>query len=163
MMSVPSEPVDYEAKPAEPSRVRLKPTTSTLRNSGYVDGAWWPRSRDLTAESPALFAALAARLGGVERMAYHLGEWQQADRRLEVGAMRVRLGGFNHQSANTVDIVGSAGQRITLLVVPPETSSANAEKIALAASDGQNVDPVAVLLARVAGRNGMPRPAPAHG
>jgi hypothetical protein len=32
-------------------RLKLKPKAPT---TGYVDGAWWPRSRDLSAELPAL-------------------------------------------------------------------------------------------------------------
>jgi uncharacterized protein DUF5994 len=161
MTSVPSHPADPEADSAElPSRVHLKPATPDPGDPGYVDGAWWPRSRDLTAELPALFAALAARLGVIERMAYHLGEWQSAIRLLQTGTTRVKLGGFRFQGANTVDIVGSGSHRITLLVVPPETAPENAEKIALAAADGHNLDTVDHLLARVAGRNGMPRPRP---
>jgi len=160
MTSVPHDPALSEADPAEQSpRVHLKPATPDPGNPGYVDGAWWPRSRDLTAELPALFTALATQLGAIERMAYHLGEWQHTDRLLETSSARVRLGGFRFQSANTVDVVG-AGRRITLLVVPPETSPADAEKIALAAADGHNIEPVDRLLALVAGRNGMPRPVP---
>ncbi|WP_410639151.1 DUF5994 family protein [Amycolatopsis sp. lyj-346] len=42
-------------------RLRLKPKAPT---TGYVDGAWWPTSRDLTAELPPILAVLAVRLGG---------------------------------------------------------------------------------------------------
>lgn len=162
MTSIPQGPAAPEANPAEqPSRVHLKPATPTQGDQGHVDGAWWPRSRDLAAELPALFAALATRLGVIERIAYHLGEWQPAVRRLATGATRVKLGGFHYQAANTIDVIGSGNRRITLLVVPPETSDATANKIALAAADGRNIERVDSLLARVAGRNGMPRPRPA--
>jgi hypothetical protein len=40
-------------------RLRLKPKGPT---TGYVDGAWWPRSADLVGELPELFAVLAVRL-----------------------------------------------------------------------------------------------------
>jgi hypothetical protein len=165
MTSVPHDPaVASDADSAEqPSRVHLKPAPPNPGDPGYVDGAWWPRSRDLAAELPALFAALAARLGAIERMAYNLDEWQPAVRRLAAGDTRVRLGGFHHQGANTIDVVGTRGSRVTLLVVPPDTSDATARKIALAAADGHNVESVDTLLARVAGRNGMPRPRPASG
>lgn len=162
MTSVPHGPAAPDADPAEqPSRVHLKPATPTPGDLGYVDGAWWPRSRDLAAELPALFTVLATRLGAIERMAYNLGEWQPTDSWLATTATRVKLGGFRNQGANTIDILGSGNRRITLLVVPPETSAANANKIALAAADGHNVDRVDTLLGRVAGRNGMPRPRPA--
>lgn len=163
MTSVPHDPaVTPEADSAEqPSRVQLKPAEPTTVDAGHVDGAWWPRSRDLATELPALFAALATRLGAVERMAYNLDEWQPANRRLDTGNTRVRLGGFHSQGANTVEVAGADGLRVTLLVVPPETSAASARKISLAAADDHNVERVDTLLARVAGRNGMPRPRPA--
>jgi hypothetical protein len=46
-------------------RRRRKPKAPT---TGYVDGAWWPRSRDLAAELPVLIAVLAARLGSIVRV-----------------------------------------------------------------------------------------------
>jgi hypothetical protein len=147
---------------AAPSRVHLKPVTPSAAGVGYVDGAWWPRSRDLAAELPALFATLAGNLGTIERLAYNLDEWLPAARRLDVGGTSVRLGGFHYQGADTIDVTGARRGRVTLLVIPPDTSAANAAKIAAAASDGLNVDRVGTLLARVAGRNGTPRPFPAR-
>lgn len=159
MTSVPHDPaVTSEAESAEqPPRVELKRAAPTTEDPGYVDGAWWPRSRDLAAELPTLFAALTARLGVIERVAYNLAEWDPAARRLET----VKLGGFHYQGAHTIDVSDTHGVRVTLLVVPPETPAANARKIAEAAADTHNVERVDTLLARVAGRNGMPRPRPA--
>jgi len=51
--------------PATEPRLRLKPAAPAM---GHVDGAWWPRTRDLTAELPALLAAVAARLGRIDRV-----------------------------------------------------------------------------------------------
>lgn len=48
---------------SQPPRLSLKPTGLT---TGQVDGAWWPRSRDLSVELQGLAAALTDRLG-VER------------------------------------------------------------------------------------------------
>jgi hypothetical protein len=165
MTSVPHDPaVTSDADSAEqPSRVQLKPAAPTTGDAGHVDGAWWPRSRDLAAELPALFAALVTRLGVIERMAYNMNEWRPAARRLETGGTRIKLGGFHSQGANTIDVTSSRGLRVTLLVVPPETQAATARKIAQAAADGGNVERVDTLLARVAGRNGMPRPRPVPG
>jgi hypothetical protein len=165
MTSVPQDPAAApDAVLAEqPSRVHLKPSAPIARDSGYVDGAWWPRSRDLTAELPALFTALATQLGAITRIAYNLDEWQPANRRFETGGTRVKLGGFHSQSADTIDVTSSGGRRVTLLVVPPETPADDAQKISLAAAEGGNVERADTLLARVAGRNGMPRPRPAPG
>jgi hypothetical protein len=53
-------------------RLRLKPRGPV---TGFVDGGWWPRSRGLPAELPALVAVLAVRLGPVESVSYNLDEW----------------------------------------------------------------------------------------
>src|SRR4051812_35019694 len=43
------------------ARLELKPN---FPRTGFVDGGWWPRSRDLRAELPDLIASLSAQLGG---------------------------------------------------------------------------------------------------
>jgi hypothetical protein len=60
--------------PASPTtdRLSLKPESAT---TGFVDGAWWPASRDLAAEVSSLIAALADRAGAVERISYNLDAW----------------------------------------------------------------------------------------
>jgi len=49
--------------------MKLKPKAPA---TGYVDGAWWPRSRNLSAELPALQAVLAVRLGRIRRVSDNL-------------------------------------------------------------------------------------------
>jgi hypothetical protein len=46
------------APPVHTPRLRLKPKAP---QSGYVDGAWWPHSEDLTAELPDLLSVLSAQ------------------------------------------------------------------------------------------------------
>jgi hypothetical protein len=55
--------------PRQTPRTRLKPKAPA---TGYADGVWWPRPRDLSAELPALLAALAVRLGRVQRVCHNL-------------------------------------------------------------------------------------------
>jgi hypothetical protein len=124
----------------------MKPPTATTKHAGYVDGAWWPRSRDLSGELPALLTALTGRLGTIERMAYRITEWRPAARRVDGAGRSVKLGGFHHQGAHTVDVRASSGTRVTLLVIPPDTESADAEDIALTTATAGNVDTVATLL-----------------
>lgn len=124
-------------------RLKLKPKAPT---TGHVDGAWWPRSRDLSAELPALLAVLAVRLGRVQRVSYNLTEWDAAPRRLTIDGRPVRLGGFHSQHAHTVDVIGLNGPRITLLVVPPETGQATAHQVLMRASRRGNIDDIDELL-----------------
>lgn len=106
-------------------RLSVKPP---LPVTGFVDGAWWPRSRDLSRELPALLAELNERLDGIERVSYHLGDWGPTPRRISADGLVVRLGGFRFQHAGTVDVLGPR-MRVTLLVIPPTTSPKVAEKV----------------------------------
>lgn len=126
-------------------RVGLKPDGPA---SGDVDGAWWPGSWDLAGELPALAALLAARLGWVERVTYNLSVWDPAPRRVTVDGRVVRLEGFVSQPAEVVTVVGRGGRlRLTLLVVPPDTDPATAERVVARASRPGNAENIRTLLA----------------
>jgi uncharacterized protein DUF5994 len=135
----------------EPSRqmlrLKLKPKAPA---TGSVDGAWWPRSRDLSTELPALLTVLAIRLGGVERVSYNLATWDAAPRRLDVNGRRLRLGGFHAQHPHTVDLIGANGTRLTLLVLPPGADPVAAHRTLMTASRRDNVDSIDGLLAATA-------------
>jgi hypothetical protein len=122
----------------------LRPEAPT---TGYVDGAWWPRSRDLLAELPALLKELAVRLAGIHRVSYHLGEWDVAPSRVTLDGDRLRLSGFRSQPARTVDLIAADRSRITLLVIPPDADDAGADRTMALAAAPDNVDTVAELLA----------------
>src|ERR1700759_3625480 len=94
-------------------RLRLKPKAAP---TGYVDGGWWPRSRDLAVELPALAHVLAVRLGRVTRVAFALEAWDTAPRQITVDGAVVRLEGFHSQDQYVVHLSGSDGQRTGLLV-----------------------------------------------
>jgi Family of unknown function (DUF5994) len=128
--------------PREPLRLRLKPKAPT---TGWVDGAWWPRSRDLAVELPGLLAVLVVRLGRIERVSYHLGEWGPTVGKISCGGGVVRLGGYRTQHADTVDVL-AALHRATLLVVPPEASALTAHAALMAAGYRGNTDDVETLL-----------------
>jgi hypothetical protein len=122
-------------------RLRLKPKAAA---TGFVDGGWWPRSRDLAVELPGLLAVLAVRLGRIERVSYHLGDWDPTVARLIFEGGVVRLGGYRAQHADTVDVI-AARQRVTLLVVPPQTSSQAAHEALMSAGHRDNTDDIEAL------------------
>ncbi|HEU5475308.1 MAG TPA: DUF5994 family protein [Actinophytocola sp.] len=126
-------------------RLRMKPKAPT---TGFVDGAWWPRSLDLSAELPALLAVLAVRLGPIQRVSYNLADWEPVERRLDIGGHTVRLGGFHSQRTDTIDVIGADGVRITLLVVPPPTPPDAAHVMLMAAAHRGNNDQIDELLSR---------------
>ena len=59
----------------------------------------------------------------------------------------VRLGGYRAQHADTMDVL-AAGQRVTLLVVPPETPAQTAHAALMAAGHRGNTNDVETLLRR---------------
>lgn len=127
------------------ARLELKPSAPA---TGHVDGAWWPRSRNLAVELPALAAELAGRIGPVERLSYNLTAWSATARKVTVDGAIVRLEGFRAQHPDTVDVLG-AQQRLTLLVVPPEASPQAAQRALLEAGQPGNTDNIEELLTPV--------------
>ena len=122
------------AGPENTPRLRLKRKAPI---SGYVDGAWWPHSDDLTTELPDLLAVLSVRLGRVDRVLYKLNDWAKAPTKLATGGRAVRLDGYRLQPPNTIEVLGLNRSRIVLLVVPPHTDPdrAHATMMAAAAPD----------------------------
>ncbi|MGW6442820.1 DUF5994 family protein [Lentzea sp. NPDC055074] len=142
--SIAPPAITASEQPRYPLRLRLRPKALT---TGYVDGAWWPRSRDLAAELPALLAVLAVRLGEMPRVSYNLGEWDTAPRRITFSGEPVRLSGFWSRPAHTVDVVAGDRRRLTLLLVPPDAEPSAAHDAMTHAAERENIDTVEVLLA----------------
>jgi len=88
---------------------------------------------------------LAVRLGRIERVTYHLGDWDPSARKIVVDGSVVRLGGFRSQRAGTVDVLAEL-HRVTLLVVPPGSAPGPAHGVMLTAGHRDNADSVAELL-----------------
>jgi Family of unknown function (DUF5994) len=131
-------------QPEHTPRLRLKPKAP---QSGYVDGAWWPHSDDLAAELPDLLAVLSVRLGRIDRVMYNLNEWGRQPAKLATGGRLVRLNGYRRQPPNTVEVLGLYGNRIVLLVVPPDTDPDVAHEAMMTAAAPKDTSMVGNLLA----------------
>jgi hypothetical protein len=142
-VSIRPQPADI---PVSEARLSLKPFS---RHPGMVNGAWWPRSRDLTAELPALVAVLDKAWGQMNRVTVNVRMWPQVPKRVRTGAHIVRLGWFDaEQDPNDLCLLsyGSAPGRWDLLVVPPETDPERAAQLMDAASDLGNKQTASALL-----------------
>jgi len=145
-MTPPQDRTDvgrHHTPPEHTPRLRLKPKAP---HTGYVDGAWWPHSDDLTTELPDLLAVLSARLGPIDRVLYKLTDWAKAPAKLATGGRVVKLDGYRLQPPNTVEVLGLNGNRIILLVVPPHTDPDRAHATVMAAAAPDNDSTVDGLL-----------------
>ena len=140
----PSLEAERHRGPSRTPRLRLKPKAPL--HTGYVDGAWWPWSDDLTLEIPDLLAVLSVRLGVIDCVIYNPNDWSAAPRKFATGGRRVRLGWFRSLPRNTVEVIALNGTRVILLVVPPHTDPDEAHATMMAAAAPDNAATVDGLL-----------------
>ncbi len=131
------------APPEHTPRLRLK---SKAPQSGYVDGAWWPHSDDLTAELPDLLSVLSVRLGPIGRVIYNINEWATPPAKFATGGRMVRLDGYRLQPPSTVEVLGLNSTKIVLLVVSPHADPAQAHAAMMTAAGPKNASTVENLL-----------------
>lgn len=131
---------------SSPLRLALKPVAPP---TGHVDGAWWPRSRDLRAELPALAEALADRIGAVSGVVFASASWTPAPPRVELGGRTVALVGFASSGTDVVQVRGADRRRVDLLVVPPEADALEARDAMVLAAGPDDARRPAELLASV--------------
>ncbi|WP_319447393.1 MULTISPECIES: DUF5994 family protein [unclassified Mycobacterium] len=117
-------------------RLRLKPAR---RSSGSVQGAWWPRTNQLCTELPRLLAALAPRLGYIDRIVVDETTWAPASLQMDVGDRSLVLEGSSDASTNVLSVLGKGFGRLDLLVVPPTTDPARAYSAVMTASRPDDV------------------------
>ena len=104
-----------------------------------LDGAWWPRTRDLTQELPALVEELDRRGIRVARVAYNPDLWRPAPQRLDADGRTIRLGWFRNLDRQLLNMTGdSSCGRVDFLVVPADTTAAAAEHAFSAATGRAN-------------------------
>jgi len=92
-----------------------------------------------------MLSVLVVRMGRIERVSDHLGEWAHTLHKISCGGGVVRFEGYRSQHANTVDVLAAA-PRVTLLVVAPEASAHTAHVALLTAGHRGNTDDVDTLL-----------------
>lgn len=116
---------------------------------GYIDGAWWPRSRDLGAELPVLLDALWGAGRDVIRVTYNTSAWAPAPQRMQIRHRLVRLGAFTSSDPHTVRCSDAWGLvRVDVLVIDPDTEPALAQRTLALAARSDSMLRVAEILAR---------------
>jgi hypothetical protein len=146
-------------RPVAPPGLRLQ-LDPAMAGTGVVDGGWWPRSRDPDAELPGLIAGLDTSLGPITRVALNLDAWDTAPRRVAVHGRRLRVGWFRNMDPDTIGVTRAFRDRVALLVIPPEATTAAAGIAMTMAADGANsAGPADILAAAgIGGQDPAPMP-----
>jgi len=121
----------------------LKPADQRF---GSLQGAWWPRSTQLTAELPLLLAALWSRLGRFDRVIYDENAWAPAPLLLRFRGSEVVLDGSPNRSINRISLIRKDAESLVLLVVPPYTSPTRAYTAVMTAAKPDDVSTTDELL-----------------
>jgi hypothetical protein len=132
--------------PAIAVRLRLKQPGN---HPGLVNGAWWPRSRDLARELPPLVAALDPVWGRIYHVTVQVDMWPEIPKKVVAGEHVLRVGWFDaEQDRNDLCLISlRGGERWDLLVVPPELDAGTAERLMVDATTSGNLQSASALLA----------------
>jgi hypothetical protein len=123
----PSPPLTPTPTASGEARISLRQPVS---EAGYVDAAWWPRSRDLAAELPALFDALWTARRDVDRVSYNLPFWEPTPRRMHIDERVAHVHGYHIQDPLVLTVFDTSGdEHIDILVVRPEADADFAERV----------------------------------
>ncbi|MFB7025268.1 MULTISPECIES: DUF5994 family protein [unclassified Streptomyces] len=141
----------------------VRPGTALLRletthsRQGLLDGAWWPRTRDVEQELPPLVTALTEHLGPLTRVGLDASAWNGIPPRLTVDERVVHLDSFS-VGDDTVLITRGDNDHFSLMVVPPDTAPEAARTaMARAVHTGNTTRAAEILLAE------LPHPAAPSG
>ncbi|MFD5520138.1 DUF5994 family protein [Streptomyces sp. NPDC127066] len=108
-------------------RLRLSAQPAQGRMPRRIDGAWWPRSTDLTSELPRLLGGLPPGWGHISSVLVDEAVWAPFPGRLLVADQLVRLHRATSRHApSTVCLLAPGRGRWDLLVVPPAATEAEA-------------------------------------
>ncbi|WP_137988402.1 DUF5994 family protein [Streptomyces vilmorinianum] len=118
---------------APPLSARLSLTPKTTL-AGLLDGAWWPRSSDLTAELPPLVDTLEQRYGRITRVMVNPTRWPVVPHKVPATGHTVHVGWFTEQDPDKMILLSYTVGRCDLLVIPPETEPAAAARLMTAAA-----------------------------
>ncbi|MFF3336771.1 DUF5994 family protein [Streptomyces sp. NPDC002888] len=129
----PSPTLDEDRSSSSSLRLSLAPAGPA---PALLDGAWWPRSRDLVAELPSLTAVLDPLWGRITRVTVNPTHWPVVPRKVPVAGHVVNVGWFlPEQDPHELLLLSYHMGRWNLLVVPPQTAPVSAAWLMAAASD----------------------------
>jgi hypothetical protein len=124
-------------------RVPLRIRLDNGFQSGHVDGAWWPQSRDLQVEAADLVDHFPHLIGSIERLLFSRPDWDAvagapSARRIQAHRGPVKVGSFPSDDTHLMIVKMTSGARLRLLVIPSDTAPAEATRVMDLAADERN-------------------------
>ena len=114
---------------------------------GFLDGGWWPRSTDLSAELPALLEVLWTAGRDITRISFRADAWNPAPPEMIIEGRRVDLSCDDYQNPLLISATDSTRQDIIdLLVIPCQTEPVAADRMLRLASEPGNANSPARVL-----------------
>jgi len=144
----------------KPGTALLRLETTRLRE-GILDGAWWPRSRDIAAELPCLITELSRYLGPITRVGLDASAWEELPTRLIIDDRVVHLDSFP-VGDDTVLITRGDRDHFSLLVVPPQATPDAARAAMAQAVRADNITSAEQILIDTGTHPAHPDPDPAE-
>ncbi|MEU6893045.1 DUF5994 family protein [Streptomyces sp. NPDC046557] len=128
----------------KPGTALLRLETTSLRE-GLLDGAWWPRTRDIETELSALISVLTGDLGPITRVGVDASAWDGLPTRLVIDGRVVHLDS-DPVGDDTVLITRGRNDHFALLLVPPDTTVDAAREAMARAVRADNITQAAQIL-----------------
>ena len=109
-----------EAPVTRQTRGSLRLRLSASPGQATLDGAWWPRSRDIDVEVADLVNHFPASIGRVYRVLFSRPDWDTRPHTVAVARGRIKTGSFPRDDTHMVMLRMSTVNDLRLLVVPPD-------------------------------------------
>ena len=114
------------SQPSSSARLALCERDQSL---AAIDGAWWPKNKDLTAELPDLLAVFGLWIGVVHRVVYDPRAWLPAPTRLIRHSEMVSLSPYRLVFSDMIYLIGTHSRDAVLFVLSPSTSGEEARRL----------------------------------
>jgi hypothetical protein len=134
---------------SSPSRVTRLALCERDQTRCAVDGAWWPKSLDLSSELPDLVAVFGSWIGQVHRVVYDPSVWLPAPARVIRRSEMVSLDPYRLVFSDTIYLMGTHSRDAVLFVLSPSSSGEEARRVLCEVSSSAQPMNAEVLRQRV--------------
>jgi Family of unknown function (DUF5994) len=114
---------------SNPSTVARLALCDRDQTRGAVDGAWWPKSLDLSSELPDLVSVFGSWIGEVHRVVYDPSVWLPAPSRVIRRNEMVSLDPYRLVFSDTIYLMGTHSRDAVLFVLSPSSSDEDARRL----------------------------------